>query len=500
MSTVSLAGPLARVLRLAAPALLLAFVAPGLSAQEAPRAQQPTDFTGVELKKRAPISNEILKVKFPRPAESRLKNGMDLLVLEERRLPTIQVQIAVPASNLNDPEGTAISAATGSLMRLGTKTRDARAIAETLAGLGASVSFNIGDRFAYATVSTLSENLDAVMALMADMLFNPSFPQDELDKWKNQQLSQLQQVRSIPDFLVTERFAKAMYPDDRRSFVLPSVEGVKNLTRDMLVAHYQRIYRPEGGRITVLGDISARQITPKLETLLADWKGAGTKPPALSLPGAIKGRSVILVDRPNSVQTAFYIGNHAFDRCSPDYIPAQVMNRVLGGGPASRLFRNIREAKGYTYGISSGFTASQYMSLFSLQTSVRTEVTGDAMREMLKEFATIRNQPVPADELENAKRALVASFALSTENQATALSNATTLREYPCLPADYWDTYPEKIAAVTAADVQRVAQKYVPLDDLVIAAVGDGAKVRKVLAEFGPVEEWDAEGRRLPNK
>ena len=501
--TVILAGPLAGLLVLAGPALpvgplagLLTLAEPALlAAQESPRAQQPTDFTGVQLKNRAPISNEVLKVKFPRPSESRLKNGMELMVLEEHRSPTIQVEIAVPASSLNDPEGTAISGATASLIRLGTKTRDARAIAETLSALGASISFNISDRYAYARFSTLTENLDAVMALMSDMLFNPTFPQDELDKWKNQQLSQLQQVRSIPDFLATERIAKAMYPDDRRSFVLPTAESVKSLTRDMLVAHYTRIYRPDGGRITVLGDVRARDITPKLEALLADWKGAGTKPPQLPLPGPIKGRTVILVDRPNSVQTAFYLGNRAFDRRSPDYIPAQVMNRVLGGGPASRLFRNIREAKGYTYGISSGFAASHYMNMFTLQTSVRTEVTGEALREMLKEFADIRNTPVPADELENAKRALVASFALSTENQATALSNATQIKEYG-FPADYWDTYPEKIAAVTAADVQRVAQKYVPLDDLVIVAVGDGAKIRKVLAEFGPIEEWDAEGRR----
>jgi zinc protease len=140
------------------------------------------------------------------------------------------------------------------------------------------------------------------------------------------------------------------------------------------------------------------------------------------------------------------------------------------------------------------------MNLFSLQTSVRTEVTGDALREMLKEFADIRTRPVPSDEVENAKRALVASFALSTENQATALSNATTIKEYPCLGTDYWDTYPEKVAAVTAADVQRVAQKYVPLDDLVIVAVGDGAKIRSVLAEFGTIEEWDSEGRRRASK
>ena len=245
----------------------------------------------------------------------------------------------------------------------------------------------------------------------------------------------------------------------------------------------------------MLGDISAREVTPKLEALLANWTGAGSKPPSLALPAATKGRRVILVDRPKSVQTALYVGNHAFDRLSPDYIPAQVLNRVLGGGPASRLFRNIREAKGYTYGISSSFSASHYFNHFSAQTSVRTEVTGDALRELLKEFADIRNRPVPAEELENAKRALVAGFALSTENQGTALSNATQIKDYG-RPADYWDTYPEKISAVSAADVQRVAQKYVPLDDLVIVAVGDAATIRAVLKEFGPIEEWDSEGRR----
>jgi zinc protease len=174
----------------------------------------------------------------------------------------------------------------------------------------------------------------------------------------------------------------------------------------------------------------------------------------------------------------------------------QVLNRVLGGGPASRLFRNIREEKGYTYGISSGFSASRYFNHFAAQTSVRTEVTADALREMLKEFADIRTRPVPADELQNAKRALVASFALSTENPNAALSNATTIKEYG-LPADYWDTYPEKIAAVTAADVQRVAQKYIPADDIVIVAVGDASKIRGTLASFGTVEEWDADGKRI---
>jgi len=227
-------------------------------AQESPRAQPPTDFTGVQLKNKAPVSNDILRVTFRRPAESRLSNGMALMLLEEHRSPTIQVEIAVPASSLSDPEGVPLSGATSALMRLGTKTRDAKTIAETLATLGASINFAIADRYAYARFTTLAENLDTVMELAADMLFNPTFPQAELDKWKNQQLSTLQQIRAQPEFLAAERFAQAMYPDDRRSFVAPTAPGVTSITREMLVEHYTRAYRPDNGRVTVLGDVTAQ--------------------------------------------------------------------------------------------------------------------------------------------------------------------------------------------------------------------------------------------------
>src|SRR5512143_1908388 len=166
-----------------------------LRAQSSPQASQATDFKGVTLKNRAPISNEVLKVKFAKPVESKLKNGMDLLVLEDHRSPTISVEIYMPGSTLNDPlELEGIGEATASIMRLGTKTKDSKQIAETLAELGANISAGAGDRNFSLRFSTLTENLDPVLDLAADILFNPSFPQDEVDKWKNQQLSSLQQI------------------------------------------------------------------------------------------------------------------------------------------------------------------------------------------------------------------------------------------------------------------------------------------------------------------
>ena len=465
-----------------------------LLAQDAPPAQQSTDFKGVVRKNLAPVSNDILRVKFPKPSEGKLKNGMSLMVLEDHRSPTISIQIDMPASRLNVPrEMEGLSDATTALLRLGTETRTSLQIASTLQELGASLGASIGEHYASFFVTTLAENLDTVLDLLADVMFHPSFPQDELDKWKNRQLSSLVQIRTQPGFLGQERFFAVMYPGDNRSSISPTPESINKITREMVVDYYKQNFRPDGGRVAVSGDISAKAIAAKLDKILGNWKGSAPKPPELPLPGAIAGKKIYLINRANSVQSNVYIGNLAIDRLNPDYIAVQVMNRVLGGGPASRLFRNIREDKGYTYGISSGFGASHYINYFVLQTSVRTEVTGPALEEIFKELRDIRDRAVPADELEGAKRAMVASFALSTESSSTGLRNATMIKEYG-LPADYWDTYPEKISKVTAEEVQRVARKYIPVDNAQIIVVGDVPKIREALAKFGPIEEWDSEG------
>jgi len=170
-----------------------------------------------------------------------------------------------------------------------------------------------------------------------------------------------------------------------------------------------------------------------------------------------------------------------------------VMNQVLGSGTAARLFRIIREEKGYTYGVSSSFAASKTTQHFISSMSVRTEVTEPALADLLKEFKEIRDVPVPAEELEGAKRTLVASFAMGLENPSGVLARWMQQREYG-LPADYWDTYSAKVMAITAADVERVAKKYVPYDNVQIIAVGDGARIRDTLKKFGPVVETTVDG------
>jgi predicted Zn-dependent peptidase len=205
-----------------------------------------------------------------------------------------------------------------------------------------------------------------------------------------------------------------------------------------------------------------------------------------------------LIDRPGSVQTSVALGSLSVERTSADYFPLLVMNQVFGAGPASRLFRNLREDNGYTYGAYSNLTSSKYPGILIAAAQVRTEVTEGALKEFMYEINRIRDERLPGDELDNAKRALTGSFALSLEQPATLLQNTVAQTLYG-LPANYWDTYPQRIAAVTAEDVQRVARKYLNPANIQIVAVGDAAKVRESLAKYGAVESFNAEGKPLSN-
>jgi predicted Zn-dependent peptidase len=204
----------------------------------------------------------------------------------------------------------------------------------------------------------------------------------------------------------------------------------------------------------------------------------------------------LLVDRTNSVQTNLIIGNIAIERRNPDYIALNVMNQVLGGASTARLFNNLREDKGYTYGAYSSIVAGEFAGPWEASSEVRTEVTEGAMREFFNEFKRIREEKVPATELEEKKRSVVARFALSLESRQTLLSYAITRKIYN-LPEDYWDTYPAKISTVTAEDVQRVAQKYLNPENIRIVAVGDASKIKSVMEKYGKVTVFDVDGKQV---
>jgi len=453
---------------------------------------------GAIIKGKAPVNKEVLKVNLPRAEEATLPNGLQVILLRNTKVPTFNMQMVVLSGGLADPaDYHGLANFTASLLREGTTKRSSKQISEQVDALGATLNANAGFSSLTSTVSTagLVENFDQTLDLFADVIRNPTFPQAEVARFKTRTLSQLQVQRSIPQFLAAEQFSRAIYGTSHpASLIAPPAESINKLSSKDLAEFHDRYYRPNNAILAIVGDVTLKEIMPKIEKAFGDWQKGDV--PATRIPEApAPGEShIYLIDRPGSVQTVLQLGTLGIERTSPDYFAVLIADHILGGGPTGRLFLNLREANGYTYGAYSNFGGSKFRGTWVASSEVRTEVTEGAMREFMNELHRLRDEKPSASELENAKRAIIGGFALSLEQPQALLQNIITQKLYN-LPADYWDTYPQKVSAITADDVQRVAQKYMDLNHLQIVAVGDASKARDVLAKYGTVQVFDAEGK-----
>jgi zinc protease len=411
-------------------------------------------------------------------------------LLEDHKLPTFSMQLYFNGGGLVDPaDKRGLAMVTASLLREGTKQRSSREIAEQLATLGAGLSSSAGPASGESVVSVtgLSDNVEQTLAIASDVIRNPTFPAAELDKFRARFLAQLQIQRANPGFQAQEQFMRAIYGEHPGALVVPSEAVIKGLTNADLASFHGARYRPNNAFLIAHGDITLKDLVAKLEHHFGDWPKADLTKVSLPPPKGPEKARVLLVDRPGSVQTSLWLGALGIERNSDDYFAVLVMNHILGGGPASRLFMNLREDKGLTYGVYSSFTGTTFPGVVVATTDVRTAVTEDAMRELNIELQRIANEPVTERELTNARRALIGRFALSLDSPASLMGNLATQKIYK-LPADYWDTYPQSVEAITPADIQRVAKKYYDRDHLQIVAVGDAKQVGKVLEKYGTVE------------
>jgi predicted Zn-dependent peptidase len=471
-----------------------------VTAQTAPAPAPPAKPAVEAPKNRAPVSKDVLRVKLPRAVEMHLDNGLTVLILEDHRLPTVSMTLELrSAGAVYEPaDMTGLASVTASMLREGTTTRNSKEITETIDRLAASIAGFAGQGGVGASMvmSGLTENFDQWFPVAVDILLHPSFPADEWAKLKQRQLIALRNQRTSPQFLSRERFNKAVYGTHPAANFSATAASLEAITPESMKKWHDERYVPQNAILGIAGDVTAAQIMPKLRSAFAAWKKTDLKAAAVPATAPAMEKGVMIVNRAGSVQTNLVMGNIAIDRRSPDYVALMVMNQVLGGGGTARLFTNLREDKGYTYGAYSNLTAGEYAGPWEATSEVRTDVTEGAMREFFREFTRIRDEKVPAAELEEKKRAVVARFALSLESPQSVLSFAITRKVYG-LPEDYWDTYPAQISAVTAEDVQRVAKKYLNLDNIQIVAVGDAAKIKPVLEKYGKVTVYDVNGNMM---
>jgi zinc protease len=455
--------------------------------------------TAVVMKGRAPVSAELVRVRLPRPRTFDLPNGLHVMVLEDHRVPQVSFSLVIPGAGgyFDPPDRSGLAAFTAAMITEGSKTRTSGAIAQELEVLSASLEVTAASASPDATITgaCLAEDFATVIGLVADVLVNPAFPEHELQRYKQRARASFVQQRSSAAFLARELFARLVNGNHPAARTSPAVEALDATTPAALSVFHRERYVPDRAVLAIAGDVSTAAVRTLLTTAMGQWRRAGRALLAVSDPAAREGGGVHLVARPHSVQTSLMVGAPAISRTDPDFYALQVMNQVIGAGPTGRLFVHLREEKGYTYGAFSTLTSGSYRGWWSASTDVRSEVTGPALRDLLAEITRLRDERVPDEELRRHERAMVASFALSLESPRQLLGYILTQRTYR-LPADYWDTYPSRIMAITSADVQRVARTYLAPAFLQIVAVGDPPRIRNGLSDFGSVETYNTDGRR----
>ena len=446
---------------------------------------------------RAPVNKEILRVQLPRPTVVKLKNGLTIVLEEDHKLPTIAFTMWIRPGQLADPsEMPGLAAFTAGMLREGTEKRTSEQIASDVDSLGATLeaSSRFGVSYTSVNASGLITDTAKILDLMSDVVLHPSFPAGELAKYKQSEGASLEQRLSNPQFLSQQGFKRVIYGDTPMALASTTKESIEKISVEDLKRFHEKHYVPGNAILGVTGDFTASEMRATIEKYFGAWMGAAEAPEKFAAAVTPQSTKITLVDRPASVQTYIIVGDRAIRRTDPEYYGLDVMNQVLGGGPQARLFLDLREEHSLTYGAYSRFNAEIYPGDWLAFAPVRTPVTGDAMERFLYEFKKINNEPVPQGEMDDAHRAIIASFAISLEQPREILNDWLTVQYYG-LPVDYWDKYPDHIAGIDAAGVQASAKKFVDLDHLQWICVGDRKEIEGVLKKYGTVSVVDVTGK-----
>jgi zinc protease len=422
---------------------------------------------------------------FPRFERATLPNGMRLVVAPVAKLPLVSVSAVVDAGAASEREGEeGVASLTAQLLLEGAAGLDGAALAERFERIGASVDAHADWDAATVTLTALTNQLPEALSLVRDLLRAPEFPEREVIRLRDERLAEILQLRAEPGSLADEQFARATYAPTAR-YALPAAgtsASVRALTRDVIRAFYSRHYHPASTTLVFAGDVTVAGAVALAESLFGDWRGERSNFTPRALDAAPRTGLVRVVAKADAPQSEVRVGHVGLPRKHPDYFDAMVMNAILGGLFSSRINLNLREAHGYTYGAFSAFEWRRASGPFIIHTAVKSDVTGAAVREILKEIDGLRAAEVSNEELTLATSYLDGVFPIRYETTAaiaTALANLV-IHE---LPEDFYDRYREQVRKVTPAGVLRAAQQHLHPDELRIVVVGDPAVISAPLAE-----------------
>ncbi|HEY6212135.1 MAG TPA: pitrilysin family protein [Vicinamibacterales bacterium] len=443
-------------------ALVFAFTA-SLAGQQAPDRSQP------------PRVGPPPALHLPAIQKQKLSNGLPVWIVELHKVPVAQVNLVITSGTADDPPGKYGAASLAAAMLTnGAAGRSALDIADAVDFLGADLTASTATDATTVRLHVPVARLADALPILADVSLRPTFDKAELDRLRQQRLTALIQGRDDAQTIAATAFPRVLY-GPRHRYGTPSggtAETIKTFTSEDLREFYTATFRPDRATIVAVGDVTPAALMPMLEKHFGAWKASASAPkqtiPSVDEPST---RTVYLVDKPGAPQSQIRIGWIGVPRSTPDYFPLIVANTVLGGSFSSRLNMNLREKHGYSYGASSSFDMRAAAGPFTSAAGVQTDKTADALKEFFNELSAIR-EPVPNDELARAKNYVALRYPGGFETTGDISRRLEDAVVYH-LPDDYFSSYVQKIQAVTSADVQRVAQKYIQPDRFAVVVVGD---------------------------
>lgn len=424
-----------------------------------------------------------------------LSNGLKVIVVENRKTPVISWQLTLDIDPVMEGKAKGFVDLAGQLMRAGTKNRSKQQIDEEIDFIGASLSTFSTGMFG----SSLTRHKEKLLTLMSDVLLNPVFPQDELEKVITQSISGLSANESDANFMVDNLISSVMYGSSHPYGEVVTKESLGNINRDHVVNYYNTFFKPNTAYLVIVGDITAKEAKKLTNKYFKKWKKGDVPKATYEIPAPPAGNKVAFANRDGAVQSVLAVSYPIeLKPGAPEAIKASVMNSILGGGVFSgRLMQNLREDKAYTYGARSSLSSDRLIGSFSARTEVGNNVTDSALVEILYEMDRLAKEPVDQQSLDLVKNFMNGSFARSLESPRTIANFALNIERYK-LPKDYYKTYLEKLAAVSIEDVSAMAARYIKPENAWIVVGGNKDEVAPKLARFsknGEVLFFDPYGR-----
>lgn len=425
-----------------------------------------------------------------------LKNGLKVIVVENHKIPRVAFNLVLDIDAVREGNKAGYVSMAGDLLRTGTTSRTKSKIDEEVDFIGATLNTSSNGIFA----SSLTKHSQKLLELMTDVLYHPTFPDEEFDKLKKQTLSSLETQKDDPGQISSNVSSVLLFGKDHPYGEITTKETVNNITVDDCKDYYSKYFTPKIAYLVIVGDIKLKAAKKISKTYFSKWQ---PKEITLEKFSGVKGpdnTNVALVDRPNSVQSNINI-TYPIDlpKGAPDVINVRVLNQILGAASGSRLEKQIREAKAFTYYARSAYNSDKIVGKFRAFSEVRNAVTDSAIYEFLNEFNKIKDQKVSEEELKKAKAQIMGGFARSLESPQTIANFALNIQRYH-LPKDYYANYLKNVDAVTIDQIQETAKKYIRPDKAYIVVVGKGSEIADKLKAIGKVTYYDMYGNEYEPK